>query len=103
LGLACVNILYFLAHQVLPSVFVLYAGYRYGWSATTVGLTLAAVGVCGIVVQGGLVKPFVARLGERGSLLVGLACGAAAFAIYGLAETGAVFWLAVPVGAFMGL
>src|SRR5262249_44338192 len=27
------------AHAVLPSVFVLYAGYRYGWDARDVGLT----------------------------------------------------------------
>ena len=34
------------AHVVLPSTFVLYATYRYGWDTTTVGLTLALVGVC---------------------------------------------------------
>ena len=32
--------------------FVLYATYRYGWDTTTVGLTLAMVGVCAMVVQG---------------------------------------------------
>ncbi len=31
-GLALVTALYYLAHQVLPSIFVLYADYRYGWS-----------------------------------------------------------------------
>jgi len=32
------------AHQVLPSVFGLYAAYRYGWGETKVVLTLAFVG-----------------------------------------------------------
>ena len=41
-----------LAHVVLPSTFVLYATYRYGWDATTVGLTLAMVGICAMAVQG---------------------------------------------------
>lgn len=103
LGLATVNFLYYVAHHVLPSVFVLYTGYRYGWGETTVGLTLAGVGICNIAVQGLLVKPIVASFGERRALLAGLFFGAAGFAVYGLAATGAEFWLGVPVFAFMGL
>jgi multidrug resistance protein len=57
LGLSAVNFLGQLAHQVLPSVFVLYAGYRYGWGETAVGLTLAFVGACSGVAQGLLVGP----------------------------------------------
>jgi MFS transporter, DHA1 family, tetracycline resistance protein len=103
LGLAGVNLLYFVAHQVLPSVFVLYAGYRYGWSTTTVGLTLAGVGICNIIVQAGLVKRFVARFGERRAVLLGLVAGAAGFVVYGVAPTGLAFFLGVPVFALIGL
>src|SRR4029450_3109625 len=46
IGLATIDFIVNVAHQVLPSVFVLYAAYRYGWGETTVGLTLAFVGVC---------------------------------------------------------
>ena len=60
LGLAAVDFIVNVAHQVLPSVFVLYAAYRYGWGETTVGLTLAFVGVCSALVQGLLVGPAVA-------------------------------------------
>ena len=31
-GLAGVTFLYYVAHEVLPSTFVLYTGYRYGWN-----------------------------------------------------------------------
>ena len=103
LSLASVNFLYYLAHQVLPSVFVLYAGYRYGWTATTVGLTLAVVGVGNIVVQGGLVRVIVPRIGERRSMLAGLLFGAAGFLIYGLAKAGWLIFAGVPVFAFIGL
>lgn len=103
IGLAAVNFLYFLAHQVLPSVFVLYAGHRYGWDAKDVGLTLAGVGICNIIIQAGLVKPVMKRLGERRVVLAGLFFGAAGFAVYGLANTGATFLLAVPVFALIGL
>jgi DHA1 family tetracycline resistance protein-like MFS transporter len=51
-GLSVANFLAQLAHVVLPSTFVLYATYRYGWDTTTVGLTLAIVGVCSMAVQG---------------------------------------------------
>jgi DHA1 family tetracycline resistance protein-like MFS transporter len=103
LGLATVNVFYFLAHHVLPSVFVLYASHRYGWSPRTIGIGLAAVGICNSLVQGALVKPAVARLGERRALLAGLFFGAAGFAWFGLAPTGLLFWLAVPVFSLMGL
>jgi DHA1 family tetracycline resistance protein-like MFS transporter len=82
LGLASVQFLAQLAHVALPSVFVLYANYRYGWGERAVGLTLAGVGICSMIVQAGLVRPIVARLGERRALLIGLIAGAAGFAIF---------------------
>ena len=103
IGLAGVNFLSFLAFQVLPSVFVIYAGYRYGWGELPVGLTLTLVGVCNIAVQGGLVKPVIKRLGERRTLYMGLLAGMAGFVVYGSAPTGWTFLLGVPVFAFIGL
>ncbi|MDB5987201.1 MAG: transporter [Nevskia sp.] len=103
LGLAGVNLLYWLAHNVLPSAFVLYAGYRYGWNARTMGLLLAATGICNILVQIGLIKPVVARLGERRTLLAGLLFGAIGFAMYGLAPNGTLVWFCVPVFSLIGL
>src|SRR5882762_5707831 len=54
-GLSIANFFAQLAHVVLPSVFVLYATYRYGWSTTMVGATLAVVGICSMIVQGGAI------------------------------------------------
>jgi DHA1 family tetracycline resistance protein-like MFS transporter len=103
LGLASANFLSYVAHEVLPSTFVLYATYRYHWDERTVGLALATVGLCYGLVQGGLVGPMVARLGERRALLAGLAFGIAGFAEFGLAPTGALFWLGIPLIALWGL
>lgn len=102
-GLATSNFLMNLAHVVLPSVAVLYMGYRYGWGSTAVGLTLAAVGMCAMLVQGGLVKIVTAKWGERRTLLTGLLCGAVGFAIYGLAPRGWIYCLGIPIMAFWGL
>src|SRR6185437_9631403 len=101
--LSVVNFIAQLAHVVLPSTFVLYATYRYGWSAATVGLTLAMVGICAMAVQGVAIGPIVKRLGERRALLLGLGCGAIGFLIFGAAPSGALFWLGIPVMALWGI
>ena len=102
-GLAGANFLGFIAHEVLPSVFVLYTSYRYGWDNRTVGLFLAGVGVSGMIVSGWLIRTILARVGERGTLLTGLALGTAGFAVYGLAPTSAFVWLGVPLQAMWGI
>ena len=101
-GLAAVLFLMQLSHVVFPAVTVLYMGYRYGWGEMAVGLVLAAVGVASMVVQGGLIRPVVKRMGERRALGMGLACGAAGMAIYGVAPVGAVFLAGIPVMALWG-
>ena len=84
-------------------MFVLYATYRYGWDAKTVGLTLALVGICSMIVQGAAIGPIVRHLGERRGLLLGLFFGAAGFFIYGVAPTGPVFWIGIPVMSLWGV
>jgi len=101
--LATINFLGNLAHAVLPSMSVLYMTYRYGWSERTVGLTMAFVGVCAMIVQGTLIGPIVGRFGERTSLLTGLLFGVAGFLVFGLATSGPIFWLGIPLMALWGL
>lgn len=103
IGLAAAAFLYNLAHEALPSIFVLYTDYRYGWSESTVGLSLAAVGLSSTIVSGFLVGPLVARLGERRALLAGLTFGVASYLCYGLAPTSLLFLAGIPLGGLMGL
>jgi DHA1 family tetracycline resistance protein-like MFS transporter len=103
LGLATIDFIVNVAHQVLPSVFVLYAAYRYGWDETTVGLTLAFVGICSAIVQGLIVGPAVTWLGPRRALIAGLLFGSLGMVIYGLAPSGPWFWLGVPVMSLWGI
>ena len=101
-ALAAVNFLDAVAHAVLPSMGVLYMLYRYGWDERMVGFVLAGVGVCSMVVQGGLIGPVVKRFGERRTLLAGLVFGVGGFLLFGLAQTGAIFILAIPFTALWG-
>lgn len=102
-GLAASYFLMNLAHGVLPSTTVLYMHYRYAFDTRAVGVLLAGVGISSLLVQGLLVKPAVRWLKERRAMAVGLTFGAAGFAIYGLAPTGRIFWIGVPVMALWGL
>jgi MFS transporter, DHA1 family, tetracycline resistance protein len=102
LGVAAVVFLSYLAHEALPSMWVLYTDYRYHWGDRMVGITLALVGVFSALVQGGLVRSGVAKMGERKALLFGLACGGLGFAFYGLAPTTAWFLLGIPFGSLWG-
>jgi DHA1 family tetracycline resistance protein-like MFS transporter len=102
-ALASVTFLYYMAHEVLPSTFVLYTSYRYEWNPQTVGLTLALVGISTAIVSGGLIGPIVKKMGERRSALLGLACGACAYAAFGLAPTGSLFLLGIPIMAFASI
>jgi DHA1 family tetracycline resistance protein-like MFS transporter len=102
-GLSTSYTLSSLGYYVLPSVFVLYAGHRYGWGAREVGLTLSLVGVATVVAQAGLIKPIVKLLGERMTLIAGLACGGVGFAIYGFAPTGLMFLIGIPAMALWGV
>jgi len=101
IGLVSVYGLYMLAHQALQSTFVLYTEHRYHWSAQTVGLMLAGVGACTIVVQGAFVRVAVARIGERRTLLLGIAGGIFGFLGYALAGSGGAMMATVPVFGVM--
>lgn len=102
-GLAAVVFIANLAHYVYPSIFVLFADYRYAWGPREVGWILAAVGVCSVIVNAVLVGRVVQWIGERRTLLVGLGCGVAGFLFYGLAGAGWVFLVGIPVSALWAL
>jgi len=102
-GLSSVTFLTSVAHEALPTTFVLYAMYRYGWSERTVGLAIATVGVCSALVGAGMVQPLVARFGDRRVMLGGMLFNLAGFIIYGLAPTGLLFWTGIPIGGLAGL
>ena len=101
-ALVAVAFLFQLGFTVLPSIFVLYSGYRYGWTPSTLGWTFMATGVAQIVVQMFMVGPVVKRIGERGAVLVGSGMGALGLTIYALAPTGPIYLLGIPVWALSG-
>lgn len=101
-GLSAAMFLYHVAHAVFPAVFVLHAGYRFGWGPDKVGLALAGFGICATIVQGGLIRPSVARFGERTMLIFGMTAGTGGLLLLTFAPNSTVFWLGMPVMALWG-
>ena len=102
-GLALVLFTMALAHEALPSLFVLYTDQRYGWNAATVGLALSAIGIGSSLVSMLLVRPAARSLGERRTALIGLVLGVAAYGVFGVAPTGALFLAGIALVALYGI
>lgn len=98
-GLAATLFLFNVAQFGLHVVWVLYTGHRYGWTPREVGWSLAVVGIGSAVVQGGLTRRIVPRLGEPRSLLLGLVLGIAAYAGYGLATQGWMIYTIIAIAS----
>jgi MFS transporter, DHA1 family, tetracycline resistance protein len=94
-----------LASQGVNNIAVVYALYRYHWGPAESGLLLTAFGLASLAVQGTLIGPTAKRFGEQPAMLGSLALTAVGLMTFGLARTGLVFWLAVPLlalGAISG-
>jgi len=102
-GLTLSSFLLNFAHRIFTSVFVLYAGHRYGLSTLQVGLLLAVSGGLDLIVQGVLVGPIAARLGDRRTMLLGFGSGAVGLLVMALAPSGLVFAAALAPNALWGL
>jgi DHA1 family tetracycline resistance protein-like MFS transporter len=102
MGLAAVNFLGYVAHEVYMTVFVLYVMYRFGWNQRMVGTSLAVVGITSILMSG-LVGPIVKWMGDRRALLTGLFFGGAGFVVYGVARSTAIFMGGILVGSLWSL
>jgi DHA1 family tetracycline resistance protein-like MFS transporter len=102
-GLSVSTILITFAHAALPNVIVLYMGLRYGWGERAIGLAITAIGASSAVVGLLLIGPVVKRLGDRATLLAGLAFGAAGFLFYAFAARAELFVVGIAVMSLWGL
>ncbi len=103
LGLVVVLSMMFMAAQCLPTTLPLFTEHRFHWSTAAVGAYLSYASVGHLVVQGLVVKRFVAKFGERVAAVTGYAATAAGFLIYATAPTGPLFAMGMPLYALAGL
>jgi DHA1 family tetracycline resistance protein-like MFS transporter len=87
-GLVIVYTLATFAGMMLNSTWVLYTTFRFDWTPRDNGIALFCVGLAAVVVQAGLLAALIRRFGEVGVSIMGLASGAVAYLLYGLATQG---------------
>ncbi|MDQ2767829.1 MAG: TCR/Tet family MFS transporter [Gemmatimonadota bacterium] len=103
LALGATYFLYYVAHEIYPTLFVLFGEFRYGWTTSQLGLTLALFGIGSTIASAVLIGPIVARIGERHALLFGLALAAMSSMVIAVAYTGTLFLLSIPIASLAGL
>jgi DHA1 family tetracycline resistance protein-like MFS transporter len=77
-----------LAGQVHPSTWSYFTIHQFNWSQKEVGFSLAFVGLMVAIVQGGLNRILIPKLGEKRSVTVGLLFYSFGFLLFGLATQG---------------
>lgn len=92
-----------LAQNGLQTIWVYYTGLRYQWDTLQVGLSLAAVGLSAAIVQGGLLRLILPRLGERRAIIFGLALAVLSSIAYGLAPQGWMIYVIIFVSGLGGI
>ena len=102
-GLTISFLCFSLAQRGLENVWVLYTGHRFGWGEMKNGLVLGLVGITAAIVQGGLVRPIISRIGERNAILFGTCVSAVAFMAYGLATEGWMMLVIIVFGSLGGI
>jgi DHA1 family tetracycline resistance protein-like MFS transporter len=88
LGLVVSLILIYVAAHAVQSTWTYYTMYRFGWTEAMVGMSLAFVGLMVAVVQGGLIRIIIPKLGQYRSIYVGLALYSIGFFLFGIATEG---------------
>ncbi|MDB5127519.1 TCR/Tet family MFS transporter [Mucilaginibacter sp.] len=86
IGLAtCLFIVYFAGHAV-QSVWTYYTMEKFKWSEDVVGYSLGFIGLTIAIVQGGLIRVAIPKLGQNRSIWIGLVLYAIGMLLFGLAN-----------------
>jgi len=102
-ALLLVLVPYQIAHDANPATWSYYAMFKFGWSTSDVGWSLFVVGASIMLVNGLLVGPAIARLGERRSVVVGLAFMSLGFIGFAFATEGWMLIASILPFALIGL
>lgn len=87
-GLVVSLVLIYLAGHAVQSNWAYYTMFKFEWDEAMVGYSLGVVGVLVALVQGGLIRVAIPRLGQAKSVYIGLALNAVGLFCFGLADLG---------------
>jgi DHA1 family tetracycline resistance protein-like MFS transporter len=103
IGLVVALMLLYLAGSATQSVWTFYTILKFGWGLKLISYSLGVVGVGALVVQGGLVRAAIPRLGAARSMVVGILFYIVGFVLFAFASQGWMMFAFTGVYALGGL
>jgi len=103
LGLIASLVLIYIAGFAVQGTWTFYTMEKFKWDEKTVGLSLATIGVSFAIVQGGLSRVIIPKLGQLRSVYVGLTFSAIGFALFGFANQSWMMFAFMAVYAMGGI
>ena len=91
------------AHTVYPTTYAFSTMEGLGWSSGDVGFSLGAFAVASMIVQGGLIRIIIPKIGLFWAGFIGILSAVAAYTMMGSADQGWIIYAAGPLAALAGL
>jgi len=103
IALVVALVLLYLAGSATQSVWTFYTILKFGWGKKMIGYSLGAVGLGALLVQGGLVRVLLPRLGAARAVTLGLLCYITGFVLFAFATRGWMMFAFTAVYTLGGL
>jgi DHA1 family tetracycline resistance protein-like MFS transporter len=100
--IALIFLLYGLAQWTFASIWAYFTEERFGWTPREIGLSLMAVGLASTIVQGGLTRIVIPKIGERRAAIFSVSVAILAYVGYSLAADGWMIYALIAFGALAG-
>jgi len=104
-GLFLVFFLIYLSHHATQSTWTYYTMFRFGWDEVMVGISLGVVGICVAVVQGGLTRWCIPKMGLTNAVYLGIGAYIIGFLGFSWAPNGKIMLAMImpyALGGFAG-
>jgi DHA1 family tetracycline resistance protein-like MFS transporter len=103
IGLVVALVLLYLAGSATQSVWTFYTILKFGWGLKLISYSLGVVGLGALVVQGGLVRAAIPRLGAARSMVIGMLFYIVGFVLFAFASQSWMMFAFTGVYALGGL
>ncbi len=103
LPVALVFFLSQLAHWTYPAVWSYYAEEKFAWTPGLIGASLMFVGLTAAIVQGGLTRVVIPKIGERAAAVFAMCVTSIAYIAFALATQGWMIYAIIAFSALGGL
>ena len=103
LPIASVMFISQVAHWTYASVWAYYAEEKFHWTPALIGMSLMFVGFMAALVQGGLTRVVIPKIGERASAIIGMTITMTAYLGFAFASRGWMVYAIIAISALGGL